>query len=162
MEQQLWYTRRFHKNYPGFHEFHCRYSWLPQHDFIHVTWKKTKHWCIVVPLASPAGDRAALGHPGHRGLGQWAAVCWSLAWRLPLCPPLHRGFMFFRCPPRRTGPLILPEHPQPAGQTVRQSHEPAAEKYTCEYILERPTQHKKILKEIKWHQVEILKASKKA
>lgn len=70
--------------------------------------------------------------------------------------------MFFRCPPRRTGPLILPEHPQPAGQTVRQSHEPAAEKYTCEYILERPTQHKKILKEIKWHQVEILKASKKA
>lgn len=57
-------------------------------------------------------------------------MCWSLAWWLPLCPPLHGGFLFLRCPPRWTGPLILPEHPQSAGQTVRttQSHEPAAEK----------------------------------
>ena len=71
--------------------------------------------------ASPAADRAAAGHPGHRGLGEWAAVCGGLARRLPLRPPLHRGLLLLRCPPRRTGPLILPEYPQPAGQTVRRA-----------------------------------------
>lgn len=76
-------------------------------------------------LESPAGDWAALEHPGHRRMGLWVAVCWSLAWQLPLCPPLYRGFLLLYCCQRWTGPLILSEHTQPPRQTVNQLVTPA-------------------------------------
>ena len=75
-----------------------------------------------VCVASPAGDGAAPSHPGHRGLGQRAAVCRRVAWRLPLCAALHRGLLLRLCPPRRTGPLLLSQHTQPAGQEVCVQH----------------------------------------
>lgn len=76
-------------------------------------------------LESPAGDWAALEHPGHRRMGLWVAVCWSLAWQLPLCPPLYRGFLLLYCYQRWAGPLILSEHTQPPRQTVNQLVTPA-------------------------------------
>lgn len=53
-------------------------------------------------------------------MGLWVAVCWSLAWQLPLRPPLYRGFLLLYCYQRWAGPLVLSEHTQPPRQTVNQ------------------------------------------